>query len=54
MENESLNKIKKFARNELRNTYRVCSCTESTLMCILNSSDDDGREIAVIIEIKDR
>ena len=52
MENDILERIKKFAISELSGAYGYCSSAESDDSAMLNSDDNNGNDISVVIKIK--
>ncbi len=51
MKNEILEKIKKFAINELNHAYGYCGSAESDDSVMLNSDDNNGNDIKITIKI---
>ncbi len=52
MTNEILEKIKKFAINELNQAYGYCAAAESDDYVMLNSEDRKGNDIKITIKLE--
>jgi len=52
MTNEILEKIKKFAINELNKAYGYCSSAEGDDFAMLNSEDGNGHDIKITIKLE--
>lgn len=52
MKDSVLERIKNFAIKELNNTYGYCSSAEGEEMAMLNSDDNKGNDISIVIKIK--
>lgn len=51
MTNETLERIKAFAINELKNAYGYCALAEGDNVAMLNSEDRDGNDVEIAIKI---
>jgi hypothetical protein len=52
MKNDTLNSIKEFALNQLKQKYGFCGVAENDDMAVLNSSDHNGLDFKIVIEQK--
>ena len=52
MKNDVLEKIKKFAVNELKNAYGYCGSAEGDNVAMLNSDDKQGNDIKITIKLE--
>lgn len=53
MKNQTLETIKTFVTNKLKNDFGYCGCAEGPDIATINSDDGNGREIKITITIKD-
>lgn len=52
MENEILKDIIAYASRKLNSVYGYCGVAEGPKMAMLNSDDNNGNDIKIVIEIK--
>lgn len=52
MENEVLKDIIEYATRKLNASYGYCGLAEGPQMAMLNSDDNNGNEIKIVIETK--
>ncbi len=51
MDNETLERIKNFAIEELKREYVYCGVAEGKSMAMINSDDKSGSDIKITIEL---
>ena len=53
MLDKSLNEIKEFAVKKLNLSYGYCGCADAPTQALLNSTDRNGNDIVISIQVKE-